>query len=350
MIIDVQKSFPGNVTMEMGFSMYDLSRFDEVKKSRDYSEFIKGLEEKTFSSEFMKLWEEFMKKYGFRAPMELDVASEKPYENPKMIFDQLKVMAESDDPEADPRKVFEKSVQKREQAFKELNRIAVKIGKAKKFEKAYSVLVSHMYYRESHKYWIVWAMAIFKNEILKAGRKLVTDGRLDHPNQIFDLKIDEIDKVLADKKIDIHAIRKYNTRYTSRISHIKRFPAIFDSRGRIINPRPPEGDKDLLVGDPISPGKVMGKVKVLSSPFEKPLHPGEILVARSTDPGWTPLFVNASAVVLEMGGMLQHGAMVAREYGKPCVSGIGLASERLKDGMMIEVDGSAGTVRVLKES
>ncbi len=349
LIIDVQKSFPGNVTMEMGFSMYDLSRFDEVKKSRDYGEFIKGLEGKSFSSEFMSLWEDFMRKYGFRAPMELDVASEKPYENPKLIFDQLKVMAESDDPESDPRNVFEKSAQKRQQAFKELKRIAEKIGKAKKFEKAYEVLNAHLYYRESHKYWIVWAMSVFKREILKAGRRLVTDGRLDYPNQIFDLKIEEIDMVLADEKFDIHDLRKYNTRYTSRISHIKKFPAIFDSRGRIINPAAPEGDKDLLVGDAISPGKVIGKVKVLHSPFEKPLHPGEILVTRSTDPGWTPLFVNATAVVLEMGGMLQHGAMVAREYGKPCVSGIGLASERLKDGMMIEVDGSAGTVRVLKE-
>jgi pyruvate,water dikinase len=84
---------------------------------------------------------------------------------------------------------------------------------------------------------------------------------------------------------------------------------------------------------------------VLRAPDEKPLLPGEILVARATDPGWTPLFVNAGAVVLEVGGLMQHGALVAREYGKPCVAGVEAATARLSDGEVVEVDGAAGVVR-----
>jgi len=113
--------------------------------------------------------------------------------------------------------------------------------------------------------------------------------------------------------------------------------------------RPPkkEARERELAGEPISPGIVRGKVKVLRSPDEKPVLPGEILVARAADPGWTPLFINAAGVILEVGGMLQHGALVAREYGKPCVSGIEGAVSVLKDGQMVEMDGLNGIVRLL---
>jgi pyruvate,water dikinase len=86
-------------------------------------------------------------------------------------------------------------------------------------------------------------------------------------------------------------------------------------------------------------------VKILHTPREKPVEEGDVLVAYTTDPGWTPLFVNAAAVVLEVGGVLQHGAVVAREYGKPCVVGIDGVVTKLRDGEIVEVDGAAGTVR-----
>jgi pyruvate,water dikinase len=88
-------------------------------------------------------------------------------------------------------------------------------------------------------------------------------------------------------------------------------------------------------------------VKVLHDPREKPVEKGDVLVAYTTDPGWTPLFVNAAAVVLEVGGVLQHGAVIAREYGKPCVAGVDRVVSRLRDGQTVEVDGTAGVIRVL---
>ena len=88
-------------------------------------------------------------------------------------------------------------------------------------------------------------------------------------------------------------------------------------------------------------------VKVLRDPYEKPVHKGDVLVAYTTDPGWTPLFVNAAAVVLEVGGVLQHGAVVAREYGKPCVVGIDQLMTKLHDGQRVEVDGTVGVIRLL---
>ena len=101
------------------------------------------------------------------------------------------------------------------------------------------------------------------------------------------------------------------------------------------------------MGTPISAGIVRGKVKVLDRPDEKPVLPGEILVARATDPGWTPLFLNAGGIILEVGGLLQHGALVAREYCKPCVAGIENVTSILKDGQVVEMDGSNGVIRLM---
>jgi rifampicin phosphotransferase len=125
------------------------------------------------------------------------------------------------------------------------------------------------------------------------------------------------------------------------------FPRIIDSRGKILRARRPAARPGELLGQPISPGVVQGKVKVLRRPGEKPILPGEILVARATDPGWTPLFLNAAGIVLEVGGLLQHGALVAREYGKPCVAGLEEVTEHLQDGQLVEVDGTNGTVRLI---
>jgi len=93
---------------------------------------------------------------------------------------------------------------------------------------------------------------------------------------------------------------------------------------------------------------VRGIANVLNTPYEKPLKRGEILVTRATEPAWTPLFMNAAGVVLEVGGALQHGAVVAREYGLPCVSGINGATRSIPDGALVEVDGSNGIVRLLE--
>src|SRR5947208_2913730 len=99
-----------------------------------------------------------------------------------------------------------------------------------------------------------------------------------------------------------------------------------------------------LRGSPASPGVVSGIARVILSPAGARLEPGEILVAPSTDPGWTPLFLTAGALVMEMGGMMSHGAVVAREYGIPAVVGVAGATEQITTGQRVTVDGSAGTV------
>jgi pyruvate,water dikinase len=111
----------------------------------------------------------------------------------------------------------------------------------------------------------------------------------------------------------------------------------------------PVASGSALRGTPASAGTVSAKARVVFDPTGARLEPGEILVAPSTDPGWTPLFLTAGGLVMEMGGPISHGAVVAREYGIPAVVGVPGATERITTGEWITVDGSAGTVLFEKE-
>ena len=110
-----------------------------------------------------------------------------------------------------------------------------------------------------------------------------------------------------------------------------------------------EADSNDLVGDPVSPGRVEGTVRVVRDPRGVRLEPGEILVCPATDPGWTPLFLAAGGLVMEIGGLITHGSVVAREYGIPAVVGVHDATTRLHTGQRIRLDGSAGRVTVLRD-
>jgi pyruvate,water dikinase len=108
-------------------------------------------------------------------------------------------------------------------------------------------------------------------------------------------------------------------------------------------------DHTLIRGNRGSPGKATGSARVVRSlAGAGKLQPGDVLVVETTAPPWTPLFATAAAVVSDTGGILSHCAVVAREYGIPAVVGTGNATSRLADGQLIEVDGDAGTIRVLE--
>ena len=123
-------------------------------------------------------------------------------------------------------------------------------------------------------------------------------------------------------------------------------PMLIDSRNRILKPNVVPSEPGTLVGAAISPGVATGRARIVSSPTDK-MVTGEVLVAIVTDPTWTPLFAGAAGIVLQVGGVLQHGALCAREYGKPAVSGIDVMGE-LRTGMLIEVDGNRGVVKILE--
>jgi pyruvate,water dikinase len=266
-----------------------------------------------------------------------------------MLFEQLKAMSEAMAPGEDPKAFFEEARAKREEAYNALYELALRKGrlKAKALAKHYQVLVTLGGYRETGKHYAIKVVDLFRKRVLDVAQAFVETGRLDHPEQIFVLTADDIDRGLADPDLDLRALGRERAAPIDRIRRSHLVARVIDSRGRIYRPPRREAGPGELAGVSISPGVVKGKVKVLRHVGEKPLLPGEILVTRATDPGWTPLFIHAGGIVLEIGGALQHGAVVAREYGIPCVSGLVDATDILTDGQVVEVDGSLGVVRIL---
>jgi phosphoenolpyruvate synthase/pyruvate phosphate dikinase len=348
-LVYLERALPHNVTIEMGLAMYRLARFQEVSTCTSGEEFAAKLRAKTFSPDFIEAWDAFIQNFGFRAPMEMDPAAPRFYEQPEQFFEQLRTMAENANAEQNPQAIYDRAKAEREAAYEALLRAAEQKGKrkAKQFAKHYATWVELGGYRETPKYFVASITDAFRRHVLRAARPLVDDGRLDRPEQVFDLHMKDLDRGLADPGVDLGALAEQNTRFLNRLKRVRSLPRIVDSRGKILRPPTKETGEGELLGEPISTGTVRGKIKVLHRPDEKPVLPGEILVARATDPGWTPLFINASGVILEVGGMLQHGALVAREYGKPCVAGIDNATSIFSDGQIVQVDGASGIVRLV---
>jgi phosphohistidine swiveling domain-containing protein len=345
----LERALPDNITVEMGLAMYRLSQRPELDPDASADELAAMLEARELPPEFLRAWDSFVERFGFRGPMEMDPATPRYYEQPARLFRQLVSLARNTDDEHGPIAIHERARESRESAFRRLLEIARAKGarKERALCKNYDVFVKLGGFRESPKYMFVLITDMVRRRLLADGRALVAAGRLDYPDQVFDLTFDDLEAARADLSLDLRARADENTRFLNKLRRYRNLPRLVDSRGRIFRAPPRQAAAGELAGEPISPGVVRGPAKVLARPDDKPVVPGDILVARATDPGWTPLFINASGVILEVGGMLQHGALVAREYGKPCVAGIENATSVFRDGEMIELDGSNGIIRSL---
>jgi pyruvate,water dikinase len=344
----LERAVPRNCTIEMGLAMFGLSRFDEVRDAPSAEDLAARLKTRSFSPAFLTAWDEYMARFGHRCPGELDPATPRYAERPERFFAQLRAMALNTSQTTDPEAVFRRGMAEREESYRILLEEARQLGRGreKSLRANYRVLVALKGYRELPKSQIVRMTSLFRERALAAARIFCYAGRMDRLEDIFDLTIAQVDAGLRDSSIDLRDLLRRNVD-ARRGFHVYEYPRVIDSRGRILRPRPKPAGDAVFVGEPISPGVARGRVKVLKDPDEKPVLPGDILVARTTDPGWTPLFLNASAIVLEVGGLLQHGAVVAREYCKPCVAGIENAHNLFQDGTWVEVDGTQGTVRLI---
>ena len=203
--------------------------------------------------------------------------------------------------------------------------------------------------RDTPKHHWVMLATVMRRKALAQGARLVAAGRLDSVDDVFHLNWSELEAAESDSSFELRALARERGRLFRQIeAQVKEFPPFIDSRGRIPRP-PPVADGTALEGHGISPGVARGPIKVLHDPYEKQVETGDVLVAYTTDPGWTPLFINAAAIILQVGGVMQHGGVVAREYGKPCVAGIERVLTRFEDGQIVEVDGSSGRVRLIEE-
>lgn len=295
---------------------------------------------------------QFLAKYGHRAVAEIDLGMPRWSDQPDHLLGMISNYLRVEDPEQAPDRQFARASDHAEARVQDLveragarsrlrgRLVALCLRRARQLSGL----------RELPKFYIVMVLAEMHRQLTAVGTDLASAGAIDAAGDVFFLDIDELRVGLrgADLKGMVKARRQlYDVELRRR-----RIPRLLLSDGTDVEAAmmakaaalPQTAAADRLAGTPASAGTASGKVRVVMDPVGAHLEPGEILVAPSTDPGWTPLFMTAGALVMEMGGVISHGAVVAREYGIPAVVGVADATTRLHDGQTVTVDGAAGTV------
>ena len=202
--------------------------------------------------------------------------------------------------------------------------------------------------RETPKFTIVRVYGLVRDALLESGRDLVEAGRLDDPYDVMYCHLGDLMQAWSLPVGDLKRRVAANKEAYGREARRRQIPRLLLGDGRTFYEGMADQDGDLM-GSPVSPGVVEGRVRVVLTPATAGLEQGEILVCPGTDPAWTPLFLTAGGLITEVGGLMTHGAVVAREYGLPAVVGVHAATERLVTGQLIRLDGSTGHITVLED-
>lgn len=337
----------GNVVVEMGIAIFHLAKLLNQSGFEDLKKLAEHIESRRMPAEFLNAWDAFLSRFGCRGPLEMDLASSRYADDPSLALRQMSFMA--GDGSFDPEAAHAHNVAERARAYEELMNRSGWIRRIL-LRRIHKIAEHFAGTRDTPKHHVVLLTYALRKRALIEGRRLVEENRLDAAEDIFDITFHDLDAAANDPSIDLRNVREERTRFLKILkARVTEFPNVIDSRGRILRPPPREENAGEISGMGVSPGVATGRVKVLRNPYEKSIKKGDVVVAYTTDPGWTPLFVSANAVLLEVGGVLQHGAVIAREYGKPCVVGLDRLMTKLYDGQMVEVDGTAGVVRLLSE-
>lgn len=297
-------------------------------------------------------WRRFLSRYGSRCPGELDMALRRWEEDPSSLLTSLTGMLQEPQP-GQHRSRHAAAVREAEQAATAILEAAGQgVGGWLRHRLVQALITrvrAYMALREHHKFFITRLLMQMRRAVLSAGEVAVARGLLGSAEDVWLLELDELMAALAapahsSLRERVEQRRREQARY-AQLSP----PPVLTSDGEA--PRPPQSPQALppgvLAGVAVSSGVVEGVARVVRDPTREVLRPGEILVATFTDPGWTPLFLHAGGLVMEVGGLMTHGSVVAREYGIPAVVGVEGALSRIKTGQRLRVDGERGHVTLL---
>lgn len=348
------RSLPNNPTTEMDLELWHVSRrvgvdaeSRKVLQSESPRELAQRFLEKTLPGVLQRELGAFLDKWGVRGVAEIDIGVSRWRDDPTHILGSLANYLELGDDALAPDAAFARGAEEADKMADELAARAHKKGFVKGKIGAFAVnrVRRLLGTRELPKFGMVTVVAHARALLLEAGKGLVAEGKLEAPDDVFLLDLFELREVLDGK--DMREIIAERRRYRVQELGRKHVPRVILSDGT-----EPEvslsrnSDHDGLSGTPACAGVIRGKARVVMDPIGAKIEPGEILVAPSTDPGWTPLFLTAAGLVMEMGGSMSHGAVVAREYGIPAVVGVPNATKTITTGQVIVVDGGAGIVKI----
>ena len=354
----VLRGLPHNVTTEMDLELWRLAEgigadplSRDIFLAQDPGRLAAAYRAGSLPGPAQSGIRDFLARYGHRAVAEIDLGMPRWSEEPDHILGMISNYLRVEDPEQAPDRQFNRAAEHAEERIRSLVERAGAHGRwrARLLELSLRRVRELSGLRELPKFHIIKILGEMHRQLLLIGAELVRAGVIAAPDDVFFLDFAELRVGL--RGAGMHALvagrrRLYDVELRRR--HIPRLLLSdgTDVEAAVMAKAPPSG---ALAGTPASAGTATGTVRVILDPVGARLEPGEILVAPSTDPGWTPLFMTAGALVMEMGGVISHGAVVAREYGIPAVVGVPDATARLHTGQRVTVDGAAGTVRELPD-
>ncbi|MGH0508646.1 phosphoenolpyruvate synthase [Bacillus paranthracis] len=353
----LSQSVQNNITSEMGLALMEVA--DVIRPYEEVIAYLQHVENDSFLDELVQFKDgekareaidAFLNKYGMRCSGEIDITKTRWSEKPTTIIPMILNNVRDFEYGASKRK-FEEGLQealkKEEELVDRLQQLPDGKQKVEETKRMICNIRNFIGYREYPKYGMINRYFIYKQALLKEAEQLVQSGVIREVDDIYYLTFEELHEVVRTNKLDYKLIQKQKNDY--KLYKKLTPPRIMTSDGEIITGKYKRENlpADAIAGLPVSSGVVEGRARVILNMEEANLEEGDILVTAFTDPGWTPLFVSIKGLVTEVGGLMTHGAVIAREYGLPAVVGVENATKLIKDGQRIRVHGTEGYIEVL---
>ncbi|SMO57959.1 phosphoenolpyruvate synthase [Melghirimyces algeriensis] len=350
-------SVPNDITSEMGLALLDVA--DVIRPYPEVIDYLRHVKDDNFldklvnfdgGQETQNAILAYLNKYGMRCAGEIDITktrwSEKPTTLIPMILNNIKNFEHN----AGNRKFEQgrqKALKKEQELLDRLKQLPDGKRKGKETKRMISLIRNFIGYREYPKYGMVNRYFVYKQALLKQAEQLVQANVIHEKEDIYYLTFEELREVVRTNKLEYQIISKRKDEY--KLYEKLTPPRVITSDGEIITGEYKRENlpAEAIVGLPVSSGVTEGRARVILNMEDADLEEGDILVTSFTDPGWTPLFVSIKGLVTEVGGLMTHGAVIAREYGLPAVVGVENATKLIKDGQRIRVNGTDGYIEIL---
>jgi pyruvate,water dikinase len=355
-------SAPNNVTSEMGLALLDVAdvirphpevlAFLQDVDDQDVEEggFLDALPELEGGQEARDAIRAYLDRYGMRCVGEIDITRPRWSERPTTLLPVILDNVRNFEPGARKRR-FEQGRQeaekKEQEVLEHLRALPDGERKAEETKRMIDRVRTFIGYREYPKYAIISRYFVYKQAVLEEAERLVQAHALAEKEDIFYLRFSELHDVVRTNQVDDQLIRQRKDAFRSY--QVLTPPRVLTSDGEVIAGayRRDDVPTGALVGLAVSAGTVEGRARVILDMAEADLEVGDILVTAYTDPSWSPLFVTIKGLVTQVGGLMTHGAVIAREYGLPAVVGVEHATRLIRDGQRIRVNGTDGYVEIL---
>ncbi|MFD9632556.1 rifamycin-inactivating phosphotransferase [Streptomyces violascens] len=350
-------SAPDNITSEMGLALLDVA--DVIRPHPEVVAFLEGVEDEGFLDELGKLAggaeardaiEAYLDRYGMRCVAEIDISRPRWRERPTSLVPVILDNVRNFEPGVAERRFEQgrqKAREKEQEVLSRLRDLPDGDQKADDTKRMIDQVRAFVGYREYPKYDIVSRYFVYKQALMAEAERLAQAGVLDAKEDIFYLTFQELRDVVRSQRVDHRLIQQRMEAFRSYQALTP--PRVLTSDGEAVTGayRRDDVPAGALIGLPVSAGTIEGRARVILDMADADLEAGDILVTTFTDPSWSPLFVAVAGLVTEVGGLMTHGAVIAREYGLPAVVGVDRATRLIRDGQRIRVHGTDGYIEIL---